>query len=227
MKLALKVGGSVFCPAEKQDMDFAKKLSDTAIRLSENNEIIIVIGGGRLARKMIAEKKEAEPGTPDYDLHLLGIEASRRNASIMIEELGERACSEIPKNSGDVKRLFGKGKIVVSGGFMPGPTTDSVTLECAETVGADLAVIGTDVRGVYDRDPKKHADAKMIREIRASDLYSMVKSSTEPGTKTVVDPEAVKRIERTGIRTLVLDIRDMENLRNAIKGSDFEGTEII
>ena len=46
------------------------------------------------------------------------------------------------------------------------------------------------------------------------------------GMSTVLDPKAVRIIERARIRTIVLNGRDLENMERAIKGEEFKGTEI-
>ena len=180
--------------------------------------------GGRLARKMI-EDARAKGITSDSDLHTLGIEASRRNAQALSAALGEKSFPGTPTNEAEVRKAFSSGRIVVLGGFRPGQTTDAVMLQAADAVGADLAIIGTDVKGVYTKDPKKHSDAVFISEISPEELLDIVDTgSVKPGAKTVVDPVAAKLIARSGIRTAVIDIRDMENLSRLAGGKDFEGT---
>jgi uridylate kinase len=226
MKVAIKVGGSVFCPAGKPDMGFVRSIAAVLKDLSENNAITVVVGGGALARRMIAEAR-GKGVTSEGELHDIGIEASRKNAQALIGELGEAAFNGIPRNEEEVKKATESGKIVVLGGFRPGQTTDAVTLQSAEAIGADLVIIGTDVKGVYTKDPKKHDDAVFISEIPPGELLDMVETgSVKPGAKTIVDPVAVRIIMKTGIKAVVADIRDTGNLRKVIEGVGFEGTVI-
>lgn len=226
MKIAVKVGGSVFSASEKPDDRFVKRLSEALLELSEEHKLLVVVGGGRLARKMIQDTRPLT--SSKKKLHFVGIMASRVNASVLVLALGENVFSGIPKNVKEVKDAFSEGKIVVTGGFKPGQTTDAVTLQSAEALGADLVIIGTDVKGVYDKDPKKFRDARLLKRIEASKLREMVESEgMEPGKKTIVDPIAAKIVEKRGMKTFVLDVRDLDNLKKAIAGEDFEGTVII
>jgi uridylate kinase len=226
MKVALKVGGSVLCPTESPDMGFVGRLAETLKRLAAEHRFVVVAGGGRLARKMIADARKRGVDSRD-ELHQLGIEAARKNAAVLIKALGDSAFPEVPGNEEGVRRAFGNGKIVVAGGFRPGQTTDAVTMQSAEAVGADLVVIGTDVRGVYTEDPKKNRDARFISHISVSQLLDLVETeSVEPGAKTIIDPVAVGVMQKTGLKSIVLDITDLKNLENAIEGRDFEGTVI-
>jgi uridylate kinase len=226
MKIALKVGGSVFCPDKSPDMGFVGRLAKTLKGLASEHEIVVVVGGGHLARWLISEARKRGVSFDD-ELHVLGIEAARKNAAVLMKALGEGAFHEVAKNEEEVRKAAESGKIVVAGGFRPGQTTDAVTLQCAQAVGADLVVIGTDVKGVYNRDPKQDKHAKFISMISVSQLMELVKTeSVEPGAKTVIDPVAVSMIEKTGIRAVVVNIKNMENLENAVEGREFEGTVI-
>jgi uridylate kinase len=46
-------------------------------------------------------------------------------------------------------------------------------MQSALAVGAELLVIGTDVKGVYTKDPKKYSDAIFISEMSPEDLIDM------------------------------------------------------
>ncbi|UCD03268.1 MAG: UMP kinase [Candidatus Aenigmatarchaeota archaeon] len=224
MKIALKVGGSVFCPTESPDMEFVGKLSKVLLDLKKEHDIAVIVGGGRLARKMMEEAR-AIGIESDEELHQLGIEAARKNASVLVKALGGGAFPDVPRNEEEVRHALESGKIVAVGGFRLGQTTDAVTLQSAEAIGADLVIIGTDVKGVYDKDPKRHKDARFISYISASELLDLVDTeSVEPGAKTIIDPVAVRIMIKTGMRTAVLDITNLDNLRKAVLGTEFEGT---
>jgi len=226
MMIAIKVGGSVLCPGEVPDAGFVSRMAATLKRLSARHRLIVVVGGGRLARNMIEDARKAG-ATKDEELHKLGIEASRKNAQALIDALGELAHAGIPESEQEVRKASKSGKIVVLGGFRPGQTTDAVAAQSADAAGADLVIIGTDVKGVYSEDPKKNPKALFISEISPEELLDMVETGTvKPGAKTVVDPVAAKVIMRSGIRAVVLDIRDMGNLESAIEGREFTGTVI-
>ena len=227
MKVAIKVGGSVFCPGDRPDSGYVKRLAETLLGLSGKHRLLVVVGGGVLARRMMQDAKARNEAVSADELHTIGIEAARMNASALIAELGDKAFLEVPKDEEEAKAAFSNGTIVVLGGFRPGQTTDAVTVQSAEAIGADLIIIGTDVKGVYDKDPKRHEDARFIPEIGAADLRKIVEAAgLEPGKNTIVDPVAARLIEKMGTRTVVLDVRDMINLKKAIDGDVFEGTTI-
>jgi uridylate kinase len=225
MKVVIKVGGSVLCPDDEPDMQFVSALSGVLAELSARHDMAVVVGGGRRARRMISEARRRT--SLDDDLHEVGIKASRMNATALLSELGNNASPGIPRDAGEAEKFFEPGKILVSGGFRPGQTTDAAAAEIAKAIGADLLVIGTDVKGVYDRDPKTSEDAKLFREIAIGKLLEMVdEGGVSPGKKTIVDPVAAGIIRETGLKAVVLAISDLENLKNAIEGRDFTGTTV-
>ena len=53
MKIVISLGGSLIVPDEI-DYDFLKKFKKTLLKIEKGNKIIIVTGGGSVARKYIA-----------------------------------------------------------------------------------------------------------------------------------------------------------------------------
>lgn len=59
----------------------------------------------------------------------------------------------------------------------------------AATISADLLVLLSDIDGLYDRDPRRHADARLISTVERvdDDLYTLAEdSSTGLGTGGMV-----------------------------------------
>jgi uridylate kinase len=71
-------------------------------------------------------------------------------------------------------RHLEKGRIVIfaAGTGNPFFTTDSGAALRAIEIGADLLLKATKVDGVYDRDPKKHADAVRFERLSYDEVLS-------------------------------------------------------
>ena len=71
-------------------------------------------------------------------------------------------------------RHLEKGRIVVFGGGTSNPyfSTDSAGSLRALEIQAELLAKATSVDGVYDRDPKKHADAVLYEEVSYSEVLA-------------------------------------------------------
>lgn len=161
MRIVFDLGGSVVMPKEgakaEKIMEYAnifKKIKD------EGHEVAIVVGGGKTAREYIEIGREL--GASESFCDELGIMATRMNAMILITALGDYSIKKVPTSFEEAELILNLGKIPVMGGTHPGHTTDAVAASLAEFINADLLVIGTNVDGVYDKDPNKYEDAKNL-----------------------------------------------------------------
>jgi len=226
MKMVIDLGGSVVCPNGKLDVCYIREFSKLIKELGKRDKIVIVVGGGKLARNYIKAAREFL-ALQSY-LDMIGIDATRLNAKIIIASLYGLAYPFPPASFEELAKALKLADVVVMGGLVPGQTTDAVSAEVAEFINADMLIIGTDVKGVYDKDPKKYEDAKMFDRIKASELLKIVAThSFLAGESGVIDIVAAKLIERSKIKTYVIDIANLENFRNLIKGKNFVGTRIV
>jgi uridylate kinase len=226
MRIVFDIGGSILCPKGTPDLNYVKKLSKFIIDLKRNrHRIIVVTGGGRIAKSYI---EAARTFRPDEDtLDFIGILGTRMNAMVLISALGKHAYNRLVKNKERLEEAIKSGKVIVMGGTVLRQTTDAVSVAAAEFFNADLIIIGTDVKGIYDKDPDKHRNAKMLRNMTAKELHEMVKvKKHRAGPLTIMDPLAARILEHTKIRTIVLDGRNFSNMKKAIKGKKFVGTVI-
>ena len=226
MKIVFDLGGSVIMPKEganvKKIMEYAnifKKIKD------EGHEVAIVVGGGKTAREYIEIGREL--GASESFCDELGIMATRMNAMILITALGDYSIKKVPTSFEETEFILNLGKIPVMGGTHPGHTTDAVAASLAEFINADLLVIGTNVDGVYDKDPNKYKDAKKFDKISAKELVDLaLASSLKAGSSSVVDLLAAKIIERAKLKVAVVKGTPEELLnvsRGIINGTIIEG----
>ena len=159
----------------------------------------------------------------------LGLEEERRDwaaiyvsrlfAQLFMLGLGEAGCGVVPVSLDEAEACLRKGKIVVMGGLRPGMTTDSVAALIGERVKADLLVKGSNVDGIYTKDPRKHVDAKKVDKLRFEELAGMLdEKQHKAGINQIIDPEAVKILAKIRLKTIVVDGYDTANLVFAVEG---------
>jgi uridylate kinase len=84
----------------------------------------------------------------------------------------------------------------------------------------------TSVDGVYDADPHVYPDAKKYDKLTPKELLNIVmKEELKAGSRIVIDPVAAKIIERSRIKTIVIDGSNPRNILDAVNGKH-SGTEI-
>jgi uridylate kinase len=116
-------------------------------------------------------------------------------------------------------------RFTIGGGTHPGHTTDAVSALIAEMWRADHFLNLTAVDGAYTSDPNKDPAAERIPSMTSSELCELVSSTTKgAGSHSVMDPLAAAIIHRAGIKTSIIDGRDVPNLLRCIEGEGFHGT---
>jgi uridylate kinase len=215
MKVVVSIGGSVL--ARELSPEKFKNYAEVIKQISKNNVVFIVTGGGRAAREYIGVAREL--GADEATCDIIGIEMTRLNARLLIAALGDAAYHEPPLNYKEAKNASLSGKIVVMGGVTPGQTTDAVSAVLAEYVGADILVNATSIDGVYTSDPKKNKDAQKFERMTPKQLIEIVmKTEMIAGANSPIDLLAAKIIERSNIKTIVLNGEKPQNIMDAVSG---------
>lgn len=223
MKAVIKIGGFAFSGEDRPPL--VRKYVELLKGLVTNNRLVIVTGGGKIARFYIRAARDM--GVPESLCDQLGILASRLNARLLVDGLGEYAFPEIPVNIDELKHYFSSGKIVAMGGLQPGHSTNAVAAIAAETIKADLFVNATDVDGVYTADPTKDPKAKRLDEVSVHQLIGILsKGEMSAGTYDLMDSTALRIINRSRISTVILDGRKPGNVLKALRNQK-TGTRIL
>ncbi|MFA5365275.1 MAG: UMP kinase [Candidatus Bathyarchaeia archaeon] len=216
MRVVIRVGGSVVGSPLNAELigdyvDLLKQLKE------QGHEVAAVVGGGSLARNFISVA--AELGMEEDRKDWAAIHVSRLFAQLFSLRLGKLGCGDIPLSLEEAKSGLDQGRIVVMGGLRPGMTTDTVAALVAERVKADLLVKGSNVDGIYDKDPKKFGDAKKLDKISFEQLGTLFESDTHrAGINQIIDPEAVRVIQRLRLRTIVVSGYSADNVLKAVNG---------
>lgn len=193
---------------------------------SEERSVTVVAGGGKTARDYIGVAREL--GSNDAMCDYLGIDVTRINARLLIAALGGTAYPEPPTSYREAEDALADDKVPVMGGTAPGQTTDAVAAVFSEYTDADLLVYATSVDGVYTADPSDDAEAEKLDRLTPDELVQIVmQTQMDAGTNSVVDALAAKIIERSGVRTVVLDGTEPEDIERAVLEGKHDGTEIL
>jgi glutamate 5-kinase len=108
---------------------------------------------------------------------------------------------------------------------------DHLSSLVATLLEADLLVILSDVQGVYDRDPRVHANAQripLITDIKGTAPTISAGSASEFGTGGIVTKlEAAERAAAAGIPTLISSGLQVEALSHVFDATAESGTLVI
>ena len=219
--VVISLGGSILIPELENHLikDYVPVLREIARKC----RLYVVVGGGGDARRYITVSRKL--GIDEGTSHEIGILITRLNATLLIASLGDAAYPKVAESHNEAKKFGETGKIVIMGGITPGQTTDAVAAVLAERVNASAFINATSVNGVYDKDPKKHKDAKRFETLTPEELLAIVGSAgLGAGSNNVLDVIAARIVERSNIPLVVLDGSRPENLSDAILKGNYTGT---
>ncbi|MBQ8843832.1 MAG: UMP kinase [Elusimicrobiaceae bacterium] len=185
-RVLLKLSGEALINEGSRGIN-PQALKEIAIELAEaykqsNCELSIVIGGGNVWRGV----RDGGGVIDRVNSDSMGMLATVINAIALqsaIEEAGvpTRVLTSIniyqlaePFVRRKALRHLEKGRIVIFAGGTGNPffTTDSAAALRASEINADVLLKATQVDGVYDSDPRKNPDAKLINKITYAEAIS-------------------------------------------------------
>lgn len=227
----LKISGEAFAGREGHGLDRASIASiaaQIARAAQADRRLGVVIGGGNILRG----KDAASVGVSSVVADQMGMVATVLNAmaltaALETEGTGAVAVSAFPVgrfvetfDRSRVLDLLDRGRVVVFAGGTGNPcfTTDSAAALRAVEIQAEVLIKGTQVPGVYDKDPKEHSDAVFFETISPAELVKR-------GLR-VIDAAAADILARYKIPAIVLDLHVEGNIEAALAGERI-GTLIV
>jgi len=180
----------------------------------------VVIGGGNIFRGIEGSARGMERTQADY-MGMLATVINSLALQSVLEGMGVKCRVQTAIEMREVAEPFirrratrhlEKGRVVIfaAGTGNPYFTTDTAAALRAAEIRAEVILKATKVDGVYDRDPVKHADAKMFKKI----------SYTEALAKNlkVMDAAAISLCRENEIPIRVFNISRKGNIKAVISG---------
>ena len=223
--VVISLGGSLIVPS-KINTDFLEEFRKVLIKNTRKYKFVVVCGGGSTARTYIKGLDHQRVTKKQVLQSFLGISSTRLNARFMTYFFGIDANKGIPHDMKEVKNLLTKNNIVFCGAlrYANNQTSDGTSAKLAKYFNCDFVNI-TNVKGLFDKNPKKFKSAKFIPEISHKDFLKMAHKITfKPGQHFVLDQSAAKIIKKHNIKTYI--IGDNKNLNNLLNNRHFVGTRI-
>jgi hypothetical protein len=210
----VKVGGSLASYPEKLRI-LCTKLTE----LSREHRLIVTPGGGEFAdavRKL--DKRFSLSPSASHRMAILGMD----QYGLLLSDLLHGSC--IVNELERLQETLDLGKLPV---FLPSTflftadplknswdvTSDSIAVYVAGQLHVTRTLLVTDVDGVYNCDPKKFSEAKLMKKLSARDLLRMNK-------RTSVDKFLPKLLLQLQIECFVVNGLYPERVEAILKGQD-------
>lgn len=220
--IVLGLGGSVIFPNEI-DEKLLREWKALIEKYAKTHKFIIVMGGGRLARKFQEAARSARNITV-AESDWLGIYATRANAKLVQTIFGKLADPVLIDAPKKIKKLT--APITVACGWEPGNSTDYICMALAKQFNAKAVVMAGKPAFVYDKNPDQFIDAKPFQSMKWAEYWKLVPHKWEPGANVPIDPIAAKFGKANKIAAIVVDGRNMRNVENLFNNEEFEGTVV-
>jgi len=221
----ISLGGSLIVP-DKVNVEFLESFRKFILKNSKKYKFVVVCGGGKPARNYIKGLDSQKMKDKSYFQNLLGISMTRLNARLLTYFFGKDANEGIPHDMKQVKNLLKYNKVVFCGAlrYAKNQTSDTNAAKLAHYFKTDFINL-TNVKGLYDKDPKKFRSAEFIPWISHKDFLKMALSMKfKPGQNFVLDQNAARIINKYDIRTFILgDLKEFDKL---LAGKYFVGTVV-
>jgi uridylate kinase len=227
-KIVISVGGSLIVPNGGIDTAFLNKFNKfIRARLAENKkrQFFLIVGGGsttrhyqKAARGVIGDKLTRD------DLDWLGIHATRLNAHLIRTIFRDIAHHYILKHYEIIRKV--EEPVVVGSGWRPGWSTDFCAIMACQDYDVKTVVNLSNISRVFDKDPNKFKDAKAIDKISWKELRKLVGNEWTPGMHVPFDPIAAKKAQSLGVKAIIVNGSNFENIENYLNGRKFIGTVI-
>ena len=210
MAAVISLGGSFLFDKKKDTSLLFKELKGI------KEKSLVITGGGPIAREYIGFAKDFNLN--EKDLHTVGIKCTHLNAWIMSKAF------ETDYTDKDPRKIKINGKITLTGGYLPGWTTDTCAAYAAVSTHSNVIFNMSEETGVYDKDPRKFENVRLLKEITFEKLYTLTKGKRVPGMNFIFDPLAARICKKHGIKVVVTS--DIEDIKRYLENREINGTII-
>ncbi|MGC9372207.1 MAG: UMP kinase [Thermovirgaceae bacterium] len=177
-RILLKLSGEILAGEKSFGLDMsivARMCQDIAMLVRNGVEVAMVVGGGNIFRGTNADAVNLDRAQGDY----MGMLATVINSLAMqnaLERMGVPTRVQTAIEMREIAEPFirrkalshlEKGRIVIfaAGTGSPYFSTDTAAALRAAEIGADCLLKATKVDGIYDSDPEKNSDARLLRKV--------------------------------------------------------------
>jgi uridylate kinase len=222
-RILLKVSGESLAGEKKFGLDpetlraIAREIKDV---VDLKVEIGIVVGGGNIFRGLEASAQGIDRAVADNMgmlatvVNALALQDALEKAGVPTRVMSAITMNEVaePYIRRRAMRHLEKGRIVVFGAGTGSPyfTTDTAAALRATEIGAEAILKGTRVAGIYDRDPEKDAQARLLPRLT---YFEVLEKSLR-----VMDSTAITMAMEQHIPIIVFKLLEPGNMKKVVLG---------
>jgi uridylate kinase len=222
-RVLLKLSGEAFAGRGDLgvDPDVVQSIArQIAAIVRAGTEVAVVIGGGNYFRGAELSQRGMDRARADY-MGMLGTVMNCLALQDFLEKqdvetrvqtaitMGQVAEAYVPRRA---IRHLEKGRVVIFGAGLGAPyfSTDSTAAQRALEIGARIVLMAKAVDGIYDADPRTHADARRFDRLSYDEVLAR--------DLKVADATAISLCRDNDMPILVFDLLTEGNIARAVRG---------
>jgi uridylate kinase len=222
-RVLIKVSGEALMgeKAFGQDLDTLQRISDDIKAVTALGvQVCIVVGGGNIFRGMSGAAQGMDRSSADYMgmlatvMNALALQNVMERSGLETRVLSAMTIQEVcePYIRRRAMRHMERGRVVIfaAGTGNPFFTTDTAAALRASEMNCDALMKGTQVDGVYDKDPQKHADAVRFDSLSYHEVLTR--------DLKVMDASAIALSRENQIPILVFSLKEEGAFVNVVTG---------
>ena len=222
-QIVMSLGGSLIVPDEIDVLFLKEFVSMVKDYVSQGFSFLIITGGGKLCRRYNDSLKQiVDPSLEDLDW--MGIAVTRLNAELVRICFGDQAYEKVVQDPDNIPET--DKPIIIGCGWKPGNSSDLAAVHGASSIGATKIINLSNIDFVCDKDPKKFPGAKPLYNISWSDFRNLFGNDWNPGANVPFDVTSSKEAESLGYEVIILNGKNIENLKKYLDGEKFVGTVV-
>jgi uridylate kinase len=222
----ISLGGSIIAP-KGLDVPFLKEFALLVERYMADDagrKLIIVCGGGSLARDYQRALREVNAAASAEDQDWVGIAATRVNGEL-VRRILRPWCAEDLVTDPTAVSVF-TGRVMVASGWKPGFSTDNDAVVLAQRFSASLVVNLSNVAMVYSADPRTDPGARALEKLTWKEMLDIVGGEWTPGKNTPFDATAARAAASSRLPVVFAEGRNLSNLELILTGGVYVGTTV-
>ena len=224
-RVVVKLSGEAFAGDDPLgiDPDVVYRIASEIVAVVQDGvQVAAVVGGGNMFRGRVLAASGIDRARADY-MGMLGTVINCLALQDVLEKLGVDTRVQTAITMGQVAepyiprkaiRHLEKGRIVIFGAGLGAPffSTDTCAAQRALEIGAQAVLKGTQVDGVYDKDPRKSPDAVRFDRL---DYGEVLRRELK-----VMDATAVSLCMDNDLPIVVFELMGEGNVLRAVRGEN-------
>lgn len=222
-RIIIKLSGEALADQQAKTILESDHLSSVAQAIKRIHargiQVSIVIGAGNIWRGKLARSIGIEASTADYMgmlgtiINSLALQSALENAGVQCRVLSSIHVEQVAENyiRRRAIRHLEKGRVVIFAGGTGSPyfsTDTTASLRAMEIQAQAIFMAKNGVQGVFDKDPKTHADAKLIANLTFDEMLNK--------KLEVMDLTAVSLLKNSDLVIRVFDMNEEGHLEKVL-----------